>query len=99
MLPGREVAKAYGDAPAASDDPGWRFQSTAILALQEAAEAYLVQLFEDTNLCAIHAKVAYLTTRSGIVLSSLLFRRTTPTRLDRLRRSIFMFLKSFERFL
>ena len=33
-----------------------RFQSTAILALQEAAEAYLVSLFEDTNLCAIHAK-------------------------------------------
>ena len=33
-----------------------RFQSTAILALQEASEAYLVGLFEDTNLCAIHAK-------------------------------------------
>jgi histone H3 len=28
----------------------------AILALQEAAEAYLVCLFEDTNICAIHAK-------------------------------------------
>ena len=33
-----------------------RFQSAAIAALQEAAEAYLVGLFEDTNLCAIHAK-------------------------------------------
>ena len=33
-----------------------RFQSTAIMALQEAAEAYLVGLFEDTNLCTIHAK-------------------------------------------
>lgn len=33
-----------------------RFQSTAILALQEASEAYLVGLFEDTNLCALHAK-------------------------------------------
>ena len=33
-----------------------RFQSSAILALQESAEAYLVGLFEDTNLCAIHAK-------------------------------------------
>ena len=33
-----------------------RFQSTSILALQEAAEAYHVGLFEDTNLCAIHAK-------------------------------------------
>ena len=33
-----------------------RFQSAAIGALQEAAEAYLVGLFEDTNLLAIHAK-------------------------------------------
>ena len=32
------------------------FASGAILALQEAAEAYLVGLFEDTNLCAIYAK-------------------------------------------
>jgi histone H3/H4 len=33
-----------------------RFQSTAILALQEASEAYLVDLFQDTNLIAMHAK-------------------------------------------
>lgn len=33
-----------------------RFQSAAVLALQEASEAFLVSLFEDTNLCAIHAK-------------------------------------------
>ena len=33
-----------------------RFQSAAIMALQEASEAYLVGLFEDTNLCAIHAR-------------------------------------------
>ena len=32
-----------------------RFQSMAILALHESAEAYLVGLFEDTNLCAMHA--------------------------------------------
>ena len=32
------------------------FQSGTIMALQEVAEAYLVGLFEDTNLCAIHAK-------------------------------------------
>ena len=44
----REIAQDYK-----SD---LRFQSTAILALQEASEAYLVGLFEDTNLCAIHAK-------------------------------------------
>lgn len=33
-----------------------RFQTAALAALQEAAEAYLVGLFEDTNLCAAHAK-------------------------------------------
>ena len=33
-----------------------RFQSSAVIALQEASESYLVSLFEDTNLCAIHAK-------------------------------------------
>jgi histone H3 len=31
-------------------------QSTAVLALQEALEAYLVCLFEDTNECAMHGK-------------------------------------------
>ncbi|OJD16600.1 histone H3-like centromeric protein cse-4 [Emergomyces pasteurianus Ep9510] len=33
-----------------------RWQSQAIMALQEATEAFLIHLFEDTNLCAIHAK-------------------------------------------
>ena len=33
-----------------------RFASSAVLALQEASEAYLVGLFEDTNLCALHSK-------------------------------------------
>lgn len=36
--------------------PGIRFESAALGALQEASEAYLVGLFEDTNLCAVHAK-------------------------------------------
>ena len=33
-----------------------RFQANAVLALQEASEAYLIGLMEDPNLCAIHAK-------------------------------------------
>ena len=44
----REIAQEYK-----SD---LRFQSSAVAALQEAAESYMVGLFEDTNLCAIHAK-------------------------------------------
>lgn len=44
----REIAREYK-----SD---LRFQSSAIGALQEAAEAYLVGLLEDANMCAIHAK-------------------------------------------
>ena len=43
----REIAQDF--------HPNLLFQSGAILALQEASEAYLVKLFEDTNLCAIHA--------------------------------------------
>ncbi|PVF93263.1 putative HHT1-histone H3 [Serendipita vermifera] len=44
----REIAQDY--------KTDLRFQSSAVMALQEAAEAYLVSLFEDTNLAAIHAK-------------------------------------------
>jgi histone H3 len=33
-----------------------RFSPTALMALQEAAEAYLVGIFEDANLCAIHSR-------------------------------------------
>jgi len=44
----REVAQDY--------KTDLRFQGSAVLALQESAEAYLVGLFEDTNLAAIHAK-------------------------------------------
>ncbi|KAJ1276921.1 hypothetical protein BS78_05G253700, partial [Paspalum vaginatum] len=48
-----------------------RFQSHAVLALQEAAEAYLVGLFEDTNLCAIHAKRVTIMPKEAKMFSSL----------------------------
>ena len=35
---------------------GMCIQASAIYALQEASKAYLVYLFEDANLCTIHAK-------------------------------------------
>jgi len=44
----REIAQDYKQ--------DLRFQSSAVLTLQEATEAYIASLFEDTNLCAIHAK-------------------------------------------
>lgn len=44
----REIARQFG--------PQFRFQVSSLLALQEATEAYIVSIFEDTNLCAIHAK-------------------------------------------
>lgn len=34
----------------------YRWQGSALLAMQEAAEAHLVGLFEDCNLCAVHGK-------------------------------------------
>ena len=34
----------------------FQIASTVVGALQDAAEDYLVGLFEDTNLCAIHTK-------------------------------------------
>ncbi|KAK9462727.1 histone-fold-containing protein [Lipomyces oligophaga] len=56
----REVTLEFwsgsGDGITAAASANVRFQSVAILALQEATEAFLVKLFEDTNLCAIHAK-------------------------------------------
>jgi len=39
----------------ANYDSDLRFQAQGLVALQEAAEAYLVGIFEDSNLCAIHA--------------------------------------------
>ena len=54
----REISQEYRVCP---DGPGTpsiqvRFQSTAIAALQEAAENFIVSLFEDVNLLAVHAK-------------------------------------------
>lgn len=44
----REIAMSLAD--------GVRFQCASMMALHEASEAYLVGLFEDINLCAVHAK-------------------------------------------
>lgn len=45
----REVTGQFTNVP-------YRWEAAGLLALQEAAEAHLVGLFEDANLCALHAK-------------------------------------------
>ena len=54
----REISQEYQICPQGSGTPSMqvRFQSTAIAALQEAAENFIVGLFEDINLLAVHAK-------------------------------------------
>ena len=52
----REIAQGCGKTDL-------RFQSGAIMALQEVSEAYLVGLYEDANLCAIHTKCVTIMTK------------------------------------
>ncbi len=44
----REIAQVFGQ--------GLRFSTDALEALHEDAESYLISLYQDANLCAIHAK-------------------------------------------
>ena len=50
----KEIADSFV-RPEAEFNP-LRWKAEALMALQEAAESYLIHLFEDANLCAIHAK-------------------------------------------
>ena len=54
----REISQEYRVCPDGPETPSVQvcFQSTAIAALQEAAENFIVGLFEDVNLLAVHAK-------------------------------------------
>lgn len=47
----REVQRSF-----TKERDEYRWQAAALIALQESAEAHLVSLFEDANLCAIHSK-------------------------------------------
>ena len=57
----REISQDFNDA--------LRYKGTSVLALQEAAKAYLVGLFEDTNLCAIHGKRVTIMPKNGSLVS------------------------------
>ena len=54
----KEISQEYRICPEGPGTPSVqvRFQSTALAALQEAAENFLVGLFEDVNLLDVHAK-------------------------------------------
>ena len=54
----KEISQEYRICPEGPETPSVqvRFQSTALAALQEATENFLVGLFEDVNLLAVHAK-------------------------------------------
>ncbi|CAG5176065.1 uncharacterized protein ALTATR162_LOCUS10450 [Alternaria atra] len=54
-LPFQRLVREIAQTVTTEDGPN-RWQSQAIVALQEATEAFLVNLFHDANLCAIHAK-------------------------------------------
>lgn len=51
----REITQNVTTGRMGAGEP-YKYQFAALTALQEAAEAYLVYLFEDTNLCCIHAR-------------------------------------------
>ena len=52
----RLVREICSNVTTPDPDGAWRWHSQAIIALQEATEAFLVSLFHDANLCAIHCK-------------------------------------------
>ena len=54
----KEISQEYRICPEGPGTPSVqvRFQSTALAALQEAVKIFLIGLFEDVNLLAVHVK-------------------------------------------
>ena len=69
-----------------------RFQSTALLALQEAAESYLIGLFEDTLLCAVHAKRVTIMPKDIQLARRLRGERTVSVQLNNFLNAVCIFL-------
>ena len=55
-LPFQRLVREIDQNISGGPDNVHKWQSTAVLALHEASEHFLIRKFEDTNLCAIHAK-------------------------------------------
>ena len=90
-IPATPLKKSGMETPSLQADPGdcpefqeWlRFQASAIGALHEAMEAYLVGLFEDTNLCTIHARCVTIMPKDMQLARRIRGERSwTPSRLD-----------------
>ena len=56
LIPRLSFARVVKEIAQKMSSTGLRFQSAALMALQEAAEAYIVALMEDTVLCCVHAR-------------------------------------------
>ena len=72
----RKISQEYHICPQGPGTPSMqvRFQSTTIAALQEAAENFIVGLFEDVNLLAVHAKELALRISRTIITGESLLR-------------------------
>jgi len=56
LIPKAPFTRLVREISNENNNLNFRFQDGAIEALQQSSEAYIIGLFEDTNLCAIHAK-------------------------------------------
>jgi histone H3 len=56
IIPLRPFGRLVRELTMVFNNTGLRWEAAAVLALREASEAYLVGIFEETVLCAVHAK-------------------------------------------
>ena len=67
-------------------DNDLRFQKHALVALQEAAEAYVVGMFEDAGMCAVHAK-RQTVTKADMLLARRIRGDDNQDHIDRMEKS------------
>ncbi len=60
----RKIALKFGKS-------NLRMQSTAVLALQEAAKYFMVDVFSDTNLCTLHGKCVTIMNKDMVLACSI----------------------------
>merc|ERR1719318_274435 len=93
-LPFSRLIREVSQGVLGYNKPEFRFQSAAIMALQEAAEAYITTLFEDTVLCAIHAKRVTIMPKDMQLARRIRGERTEPWLKQSIDRGEEIFLKN-----